>query len=688
MDFNLNRAILYLCLAWFLLPDLVFPQQKNFAVDRSSGQPQNVVIDNVWKFKSGDNSDWAKIDFDDSNWKTTSPGYFRNKEWDGIGWLRFKIFADTSLTDVPVGMLVEIQGAAEVYIDGKLNSSYGRIFGADADTKLYAHGTQKPSIFNLTRNGKIANGYSEHLIAVRISSYSVEFPLISFESEPYFNLLIGDIDSLSDFTRNSIRITTTHQMLLLGIFLAFSILHFLLYLSYPEMKANLFFTLITLSVSAIVFGRFEMIFAQDPTSFVWYFRIMNLSTIILFLSIIKLLNHLLERNNKKANIIYLTAAALWSGIILLNPFKFYSLMSAAIVLGFIEILRIIVLAFYKKERIRYEGSWIILVGFIPICLVAGYEIAVNLELSNEAFNYTKFPIVLYSMLILVLSMSIFLSRNFAKVNANLKLQLEQVKILSEKTLQQEVSQAKLEAENKRKSDELESARQLQLSMLPKELPEIEHLDIVVKMSTATEVGGDYYDFLDTGNNSFVGVFGDATGHGLRSGSVVTATKSLFKSLGKDHTPSQILADISAALKLMGFDKLFMALTSIRYQDKKLIIASAGMPFLLYYNSAEKKVFEVGSPGIPLGMMSNIEYKEDKLELKEGDTLLFMSDGYPELFNPAEEMFGYDRCHELFESYAENSAMDIMNMLIENGREFAEGRPADDDITLMIIKCKS
>jgi len=292
------------------------------------------------------------------------------------------------------------------------------------------------------------------------------------------------------------------------------------------------------------------------------------------------------------------------------------------------------------------------------------------------------------MLFLVLSMSIFLSRNFAKVNANLKLQLNQVEILSAKTIEQEVAHAKLEAENKRKSDELESARQLQLSMLPKKLPVINNLDIIVKMSTATEVGGDYYDFIETGDNSFVGVFGDATGHGLQSGSVVTATKSLFKSLGKDHSPSKILSSISSALKMMGFNKLFMALTAMIYSNSKLTIASAGMPFLLYYSFNEKKVTEVGAPGIPLGIMSKIEYEDEELELNEGDTLLFMSDGYPELFNNNEEMFGYDRCKDLFESLAENTVEDIMDKLIAEGKQWADGRPPDDDLTLMIIKCKS
>ena len=687
MIYAMNKTLLFLCLTWYLPPNTAYPEPSELSADQNTGQRKKIIIDETWKFKSGDNIEWAEPDYDDSEWKSVKPGYFLNEDWESIGWLRFDVLADTNMTEVPVGMLVEVQGAAEVYIDAKPAAEYGEINRADENATHYAHGVQQTVIIKLNRSAELVNGYSRHLVAVRISSYKIELPVLSFETEPFFNLWIDDINSISRFTHDIVRVTTTHQMLLLGIFLAFSILHFLLYLSYSEMKANLYFTIITISMAAIVLGRFQMIYANDPGTFSFYFRLMNLSIIILILSIIKLLNHLLEKSSRKADIIYSLIAGSLSVIIFFNPFKLDSLVSVAIVLGFIEILRTIIVAIYKKEKIRYEGSWIILLGFIPICLVAAYEIAINLNLSNEVIDYTKFPLALYSMLFMVLAMSIFLSRNFAGVNANLKLQLEQVKLLSEKTLQQEIAQAKLEAENKRKSEELESARLLQLSMLPKDLPEIDGLEIEVKMSTATEVGGDYYDFISNGHNSFVGVFGDATGHGLQSGSVVTATKSLFKSLGKENSPSCILAKISAALKQMGFERLFMALTAIIYRDKHLTIASAGMPYLLYYNAAKKKISEVGSPGIPLGMMANINYQEDELILNEGDTLLFMSDGYPELFNPHGEMLGYDKCKEIFGEVADKSADNIMECLNSKAIEWADNRPPEDDITLMVIKCK-
>jgi len=87
-----------------------------------------------------------------------------------------------------------------------------------------------------------------------------------------------------------------------------------------------------------------------------------------------------------------------------------------------------------------------------------------------------------------------------------------------------------EAENERKTKELEEARQLQLSMLPEDLPNLPNLDIAVYMQTATEVGGDYYDFHVGMDGTLTVVVGDATGHGMKAGTMVTATKSLFNIL--------------------------------------------------------------------------------------------------------------------------------------------------------------
>ena len=102
----------------------------------------------------------------------------------------------------------------------------------------------------------------------------------------------------------------------------------------------------------------------------------------------------------------------------------------------------------------------------------------------------------------------------------------------------------LEAENFRKTKELEEARDLQLSMLPKTIPKLPNLEIAVFMKPATEVGGDYYDFQLAGDNSLTIAIGDATGHGAKAGTMVTAAKSMFTVLTADFDILEILQRIN------------------------------------------------------------------------------------------------------------------------------------------------
>ena len=114
------------------------------------------------------------------------------------------------------------------------------------------------------------------------------------------------------------------------------------------------------------------------------------------------------------------------------------------------------------------------------------------------------------------------------------------------------TQARLiQADNDRKTKELEEARELQLSMLPKELPVISHLDIAVYMKTATEVGGDYYDFIikDAGKNGQIAIaVGDVSGHGISSALLMaTVRSSLRQRLSQPGGAGEIISDVNRHL---------------------------------------------------------------------------------------------------------------------------------------------
>jgi hypothetical protein len=245
----------------------------------------------------------------------------------------------------------------------------------------------------------------------------------------------------------------------------------------------------------------------------------------------------------------------------------------------------------------------------------------------------------------------------------------------------------LEAENERKSRELEEARQLQYSMLPKELPQLPHLDIAVYMKTATEVGGDYYDFHIHPDGTLTVILGDATGHGMMSGMMVSIMKSLFMSDRTNKSLKPFFENASASIKDMQLGRLMMALTCVQINNNRIVTANAGMPPLYIYRKNSQSVEEVVINNMPLGAMKGIEYEVKEIIIERGDTLLLMSDGFAELINENHEFFGYKRARNGFEEVAKNDPEAIVNYLKEEGKRWTGGKDPADDVTFVVIKVK-
>ncbi len=258
----------------------------------------------------------------------------------------------------------------------------------------------------------------------------------------------------------------------------------------------------------------------------------------------------------------------------------------------------------------------------------------------------------------------------------------------EATLQQlQTMQTKLEAEHARKARELEEARHLQLAMLPKTIPKLPQLEIGVFMQTATEVGGDYYDFHVSDNGALTLAIGDATGHGLQAGTLVASTKSLFKALAEEPQPAQILKKMSRALKAMGFRRMFMAMTVARFEGRRLTIAAAGMPLALVQRAATCNTETIVLKAMPLGSFANFKYQQKVVRLQPGDTVLFTSDGLHEAFNDCEEMFGENRTMKLFAEVGCRRPQMIVRHLAKAAKTWANGRALHDDITILAVKMK-
>ncbi|HEX2832236.1 MAG TPA: SpoIIE family protein phosphatase [Thermoanaerobaculia bacterium] len=268
------------------------------------------------------------------------------------------------------------------------------------------------------------------------------------------------------------------------------------------------------------------------------------------------------------------------------------------------------------------------------------------------------------------------------------LSINQQKLLEQERAQkeQELQQRLLAVEYERKSVELEDARRFQLSMLPKHVPQHPSYDIAVFTRTATEVGGDYYDFHVSGDALTVTI-GDATGHGAKAGTMVTVIKTLFAAYSEAVEPSTFLSDAAEKIKRMDLGRMAMALSVARFENAMLTLASAGMPPVLVHRASDQQIAEFGIAATPLGTLG-VDYQQTSIDLADGDTVLFLSDGFPELINEAGQQLGYNGALEAFAEAARGISADaVISALAEQVRRWRGDSAPNDDVTFVVVRAK-
>ncbi len=659
------------------------PSESLFELSAKSlaEEPGWIFLPMRWKFHPGDDPAFAATGFDDSSWQeadTRLRAGERPEGWRGLGWFRLRLAVSPGLRGVPLGLSLRQFGAAEVYLDGVPLYTLGTV---DARPQAALPRLQRqPHLFSF-------EDYEEHVLAVRFCNHDAD----RFESAGKtggFRVTLGAANREVAVYGENLRTLAAYRALFTGLFAAFALLHLLLYGFYREADENLWFGLLSATVAVLAELFFRGHFTTDPRSFELYDRGANSAW--LALSIVAL------------RFVYCVYGRL--------PKHFYAMLSAALVLAIpgwwapataqpwilallllagVEMVRTVIVANFRQRA----GARIVGLGILILAAGMAIGLLTNLGVVPPSI-VTVFLIPFGSVLALILTMSVYLSRRFAETNRELREQLRQVRELSEHKLEQErrrradeVERRLLEAENRRQAEELEVARKLQLSMLPTSLPVLPDLEIAAGMFTATEVGGDYYDFEVSGDGTLTVAVGDATGHGMKAGTLVTATKSLFKALDGEAELPEALGRFGRALKRMNLRQLQMALMLARFKAGRLRLAVAGMPPVLIHRAASNRVESVIVAGMPLGSLVEFPYRQSELGLDSGDTVLLMSDGFPERLNHDDEMLGYDKVREAFSRVAATPPQTIIDRLVADGEAWAEGKPAVDDTTFVVLKMR-
>ena len=232
-------------------------------------------------------------------------------------------------------------------------------------------------------------------------------------------------------------------------------------------------------------------------------------------------------------------------------------------------------------------------------------------------------------------------------------------------------------------EELEQARDFQLSLIPDTPPSGINYDINSYMKTSMEVGGDYYDYFKNKKDLFI-ICGDATGHGINAGMMVSITKAGLYGLELNE-PNKSLIKLNKAIKAIDLGKMRMSLNIAKFNDSKVSLSSAGMPPAYLFKNQKTETEEILVPGLPLGSVKNADYDLIDFEMNDGDVLVLISDGLPECDNEKGEMLDYEAVKDCINKNGNKTSKEILNSLINLGENWMDGKMNEDDITIVVIK---
>ncbi|AFG36216.1 PP2C family protein-serine/threonine phosphatase [Spirochaeta africana] len=263
----------------------------------------------------------------------------------------------------------------------------------------------------------------------------------------------------------------------------------------------------------------------------------------------------------------------------------------------------------------------------------------------------------------------------------------------------------MQEERNRLQGEMDIATNIQTSILPKEFA-IPGFEIAASMETATEVGGDVYDWVAAENGNYLAI-GDVSGHGLPSGIMALIQTAAFhgavraaRHQQRELSPAELYNIVNQVLCTINRDRIgadkFMTGNYFYQQDGRFTHAGAHEIALLY-SASEGTVREIQDTVRKTGYLGISEYVDGatsagEFEMSAGDVLVLYTDGIIEAMDGKDQQFGIPRMGQVLQQYGSSTPAEIVQALRDEVRSFAEngdlsrhnGRFADD-ITMMVIK---
>lgn len=245
-------------------------------------------------------------------------------------------------------------------------------------------------------------------------------------------------------------------------------------------------------------------------------------------------------------------------------------------------------------------------------------------------------------------------------------------------------------EAERISAEMNLASSIQNGLLPQSCPDNDAIELLGWCMSATETGGDFYDYFGMDDDRTGLVIADATGHGMGAALMVFIARSTLRALLTSRRElGEIMRTLNDLVEADCASDRFLTFFfgTLDHATRELEFASAGHDPPFIYRPSEDRFLEFRPMGIPLGIFAGADFPTQRVALLPGDLLLFGTDGIWEAMNPADELFGKDRVREAIRADHALPLPELSERFRERILAWHEGGERRDDITAVFLRVK-
>lgn len=667
-------------------------QAKSDSVLQLINDTDNLIkFTNHWKTKKGDDTSWAAVDFDDSDWQEVNKDTavhnkdvedaYDDNDWDednkdslttklnkeiaevesaGVAWYRMHFKVDADLVNVPLAFYFHQFGsAADVYLDGKFLKSYGKV-GKDKESEIAEFSINpKPFAF-------VFSDRKEHVLAIRYSNFHrAEAKGIGISLGKNFRVSVKNLnEEIEDVADPS---KYFPFIFFAAIFLTLGVVHFIMFAYNTQKKSNFSYSIYCFVIFIITYYIYYILTATDYNSITVLSRMVMYLSAVVVVPLVSMLHRIFY--GRRLRIFWAITAIFAVSLFLFFTHRLKSASMMVVILfliSTIEIIRVIIKAIVKKK----DGAWI----FAFVILLAPIAGIISASLPDEfVISGIKIPnntgiIVLSSFILgLPFSMTLYLARDFALMGKQLKKQLKEITGLSEKTIQQEKEKKQI-LENQKSELELKVVERTQEVWQQKEVIELKNKEITESLVYAKRiqsailpdikliyktleqsfvlylpkdiVSGDFYGFAQK-NNRVIIAAADCTGHGVSGAFMSMIGSALLNQIINEKNitaPSRILDALNEGIidslkqkESESDDGMDIALCAFDLAKQTVQFSGANRPLWLVRNN-ELQIFRPDK--FPIGGLQ-VEHAEKftahEIELQKNDTLYIFSDGFADQF---------------------------------------------------------